>query len=238
MLLIATPAAPLKTPTATLYLPISQPSKHYPMPAGENCRPDSSLLVITIPTTPPRRSHGDPTRPPRTPGPLKSAFEEARAIMRAAAGKSSVVQCNQPSAEYIMRELSGFQAVHLACHGVSDSKSPSRSRLLLNDGTGMLDNPTVERLLTANMENAQIAYLSACCSQKAPRQILERAHQVGVLYSYGRLSAICRGGGPLVTLLLSRSPDCFHLSLFPTVIALHVALLEYACLHLFFFPAL
>ncbi|RPB11969.1 hypothetical protein P167DRAFT_488503, partial [Morchella conica CCBAS932] len=134
-------------------------------------RPDSSLLVVTMPTTPPQRSR-DTTRPPRTPGPLKSALEEASAIMRAAAGKTSVVQFNHPSAESIMRKLSGFQAVHFACHAVSDSTSPSQSCLLLNSGTGMLDTLTVERLSAANIENAQIAYLSACSTAENSSRLL------------------------------------------------------------------
>ncbi|KAI5836759.1 CHAT domain-containing protein [Morchella snyderi] len=134
-------------------------------------RPDSSLLVVTMPTTPPQRSR-DTTRPPRTPGPLKSALEEASAIMRAAAGKTSVIQLNHPSAESIMTKLSGFQAVHFACHAVSDSTSPSQSCLLLNGGTGMLDTLTVEKLSAANIENAQIAYLSACSTAENSSRLL------------------------------------------------------------------
>jgi CHAT domain-containing protein len=56
--------------------------------------------------------------------------------------------------------------IHFACHGVSDSRNPSNSHLVLrkDDGSesGTADKLTVGDISNMNIKQAQIAYLSAC----------------------------------------------------------------------------
>lgn len=128
-------------------------------------RQDSKLLLVTMPTTPNK---------PR----LTKVAGEASKIASVVSETTNTLLLESPSAAHVLEELSSCQAVHFACHGISDAKNPSNSHLLLfkNDGSerGAIDPLTAGAISGTNMRkmNAQIAYLSACHSASNQAQNL------------------------------------------------------------------
>lgn len=123
--------------------------------------PDSRLLLVTMPTTPNHK-------------PLKNAIREVEEIERVVNAKAIVTRMDSPSAANVLHELPSFNAIHFACHGVSDASNPSNSHLLLR---GVQDSDlmstSVDRLSALaisniNIKSAQLAYLSACCTADNP----------------------------------------------------------------------
>lgn len=80
--------------------------------------PDSRLLLVTMPTTPNHK-------------PLKNAIREVEAIERVVNARAIVTRMDSPSAANVLHELPSFNAIHFACHGMSDASNPSKSHLLL-----------------------------------------------------------------------------------------------------------
>lgn len=123
--------------------------------------PESRLLLVTMPTTPNHR-------------PLKNAIREVEEIERVVNARAIVTRMDSPSAANVLHELPSFNAIHFACHGVSDASNPSNSHLLLR---GVQDSDlmpaSVDRLSALAISNihiksAQLAYLSACCTADNP----------------------------------------------------------------------
>lgn len=129
---------------------------------------DSRLLTVTTATTP-----ETPGPPVKKWSPLVNALIEAQEIKDVVHPMASVTQLDSPSITHVLHELPAYHATHFACPGVSDSKRPSDSHLLL-----VGDNPTESGKLTVgeisnmNLKNAQIAYLSACSSADNPSATL------------------------------------------------------------------
>ncbi len=96
-------------------------------------------------------------------------------LIRKTVGKATVISGAQATSETVCALLMRHPVVHFACHGVSDRESPSRSRLLLYD---YLESPlTVTSISRLRLENAVLAYLSACStSQVIPRLADEAVH--------------------------------------------------------------
>lgn len=121
---------------------------------------DSRLLTITMAITP-----STPGPPVKKWSPLVNAMVEAREIKDVVHPMAAVTQLDSPSVTQVLQELPSYHAIHFACHGVSDSKQPSDSHLLL-----VGDNPLesgklpVAAIADMHLHNAQIAYLSACSS--------------------------------------------------------------------------
>ncbi|CAM6120360.1 unnamed protein product [Calypogeia fissa] len=68
-----------------------------------------------------------------------------------------------PSKADVLNEMQNSSLVHFACHGESDSNDPSSSSLLLKDGPdGSPERLAVRDLTRASVQQAQMAYLSAC----------------------------------------------------------------------------
>lgn len=120
-------------------------------------KPNSSLLLVTMPTTPGHM-------------PLKNATKEVEEISRVVKGRIS--QLNSPSVTDVLELLPSYDAIHFACHGMSDGKNPSNSHLLLRQdaalGSGAVDKLTVGAISNLNIKNAQLSYLSACCTAANP----------------------------------------------------------------------
>lgn len=117
-------------------------------------RADSSILLVTMPTTP---GYGS----------IPGTTAEVDAIARVVAGRAVSLQLPSPSVADVLTKLPSFHAVHFACHGVSDAANPSNSHLLLQShvsGTTAVDRLTARAVSHLKSTNAQIAYLSACCS--------------------------------------------------------------------------
>lgn len=112
----------------------------------------SRLLLIAMPTTPGKAP------------PLSNVREELEEIEGIVAKVETIhpVVLNCPSTEVVMEEIKTCDAVHFACHGVSNVRSPSESHLLLRNKDGTLDKLTVGAISNMNLEKAQIAFLSSC----------------------------------------------------------------------------
>lgn len=68
----------------------------------------------------------------------------------------------------VLALLPSCQIAHFACHGRSDPADPSRSLLLLHDHES--DPLTVASLVPVKLDQAQLAYLSACRTPSRTRQ--------------------------------------------------------------------
>lgn len=114
-------------------------------------KPDPRILMITMPTTPDKNWKE-----------LPNAAIEAKQIEDLVSGKASITLLDHPSAACVLAQLPAHDAIHFACHGVSDHENPSTSSLLLQGDDGKLDRLTVQSISHIHMDHAQIAYLSAC----------------------------------------------------------------------------
>lgn len=119
-------------------------------------KPDSRILLVAMPTTPENRD-------------LKNAPKEVDKIVETVERVTKTTRLDSPSTAQVLVELPSHHAVHFACHGLSDARSPSDSYLLLrkDDGSecGIVDKLTVGMISDTNiMKHAQIAYLPACCT--------------------------------------------------------------------------
>lgn len=115
---------------------------------------DARLLLVTMPTTPGKT-------------PLRKVEQEASTIVGIVEkGTTGTTVLKQPSATVVPEQLQLYDAVHFACHGISDSSNPSGSSLILlansKSGSHTADHLTAQMISNANTENSQLAYLSAC----------------------------------------------------------------------------
>lgn len=104
----------------------------------------------------------------KTPGqiPLPGVEDEAKAIAEACQGAYSVEVLPQPTAEDVLKKLSGIDIVHFACHGFSDPADPSNSHLLLQkpgEKGLIVDKLSLSQIAgVVTRGQAQLAFLSAC----------------------------------------------------------------------------
>ncbi|KAF8421683.1 CHAT domain-containing protein [Tirmania nivea] len=111
---------------------------------------NSSMLVITMPTTPGESS-------------LSGVTKEADEIKHTLRDFSTVETLEQPTAECVLQALPRYSIVHFACHGVS-SLNPADSHLLLLKGTVGVDKLRVKDIAKLKLSSTagRLAYLSAC----------------------------------------------------------------------------
>ncbi|KAH0604951.1 uncharacterized protein H6S33_004933 [Morchella sextelata] len=118
---------------------------------------DSSLLIIAMPKTPAHSS-------------LVSVDSEAGSVAGLAPEGVRTEILNSPSAKATLEKLPSFNAIHFACHGISDTKNALNSHFLLHrpngDRTPDINKLTAGAVSNINIERAQIAYLSPCSTAK------------------------------------------------------------------------
>lgn len=181
---------------------------------------DARLLLVTMPTTPLHAS-------------LSGVEKEVDAIVAIVEGKlaepvldhspeapeekkARTAVLKQPNALTVLEQLGQFEAVHFACHGVSDGADPSNSSLLLlNKSHDTVDRLTVRNISRASFGNAQLAYLSACSTADNPS--IELSDEIIHLASAFQLAGF---NHVLATLWQSKDEACktvaevFYTSLF------------------------
>lgn len=119
------------------------------------------LLLVTMPRTP---GWGD----------LPDAEKETSEILDVTKRLVTTKHLERPSADKVLEELGSYQAMHFACHGVTDVKDPSNSHLVLlkdsdsRTGNETADKLTIQDISLKNTKSAQIAYLSACSTAYNP----------------------------------------------------------------------
>jgi CHAT domain-containing protein len=120
--------------------------------------PADTALIVAMPTTPgvPGRLHHVPAEATqlRNRLPCPVLLTEPDTADPALAGAAPPTKAN------VLACLASCPIAHFACHGVSDTTDPSQSRLLLHDHA--TDPFTVSSLATVALDDAQLAYLSAC----------------------------------------------------------------------------
>jgi CHAT domain-containing protein len=81
-----------------------------------------------------------------------------------------------PTRSEILASLPGRSIAHFACHAITDHANPARSGLLLADYS--IAPLTVADLATIDLDDARLAYLSACttASSRAPHLLDEAIH--------------------------------------------------------------
>ena len=81
-------------------------------------RDETSILLVTMPTTPGQRS-------------LPGVDHEKLAIQRITKDFCRIKVLESPTVEHVLEHITGFDIAHFACHGSVDSEDPSNSHLLL-----------------------------------------------------------------------------------------------------------
>jgi hypothetical protein len=116
-------------------------------------------LVVAMPTTPGLADQGKLPNVPAETAMLQTRLPHL--YLLAEPGTAAGLSARQiPTKATVLSHLNGRAIAHFACHGYSDPSDPSRSRLLLHDHAS--DPLTVAALAPVDLDNARLAYLSAC----------------------------------------------------------------------------
>ncbi|QTD95784.1 CHAT domain-containing protein [Streptomyces cyanogenus] len=142
--------------------------------------PDMPHLVVAMPHTP-----GQPDLP--------EAEEAVNVLTRHYPGKTDPLVGSEATVDHVLYTLPGHVWAHFACHGWSDLNSPSESNLSLHDG-----NLSVLKLSQLHIEDAELAFLSACSTQHGHPTLADEAihiasafqligytHVIGTLWPIG-----------------------------------------------------
>lgn len=99
--------------------------------------------------------------------PLQNVIPETRAVIDMATkmGIGSIVGADTADKQEVLAMLQSSNVIHLACHGVQDSKEPHKSRFCLSTG-----DLAVSELMQLNLKDAFLAYLSACETAKGDKR--------------------------------------------------------------------
>ena len=78
---------------------------------------------------------------------------------QAAANSIQVVEAQDDagSIKHVLKEMTKCNWIHLACHGIQDLNTPTKSAFILADG-----NLELEEIIKHPLPHAQFAFLSAC----------------------------------------------------------------------------
>lgn len=126
---------------------------------------------------------------PDTPGysPLPGTVEEAKTILKYAAVKQAHhLTHEKATTEAVMREMSKYNIIHLACHGIQDPQDPLNSAFALYD-----EKLTLKALMGVSLRNVQLAVLSACETATGDQELPEEAvHLAAGMLAVGYPSVI------------------------------------------------
>jgi CHAT domain-containing protein len=126
---------------------------------------------------------------PATPGmtPLPGTEEEAKVIQKYTPPEYSChLTHDKAVVETVKSEMTRHGIVHLACHGIQDSKNPLDSAFALYDGRLKLYD-----LMRLSFKNAELAFLSACQTAAGDENLPEEAtHLAAGMLAVGYPSVI------------------------------------------------
>ncbi|WP_461035054.1 CHAT domain-containing protein [Streptomyces mayteni] len=135
-----------------------------PLPADEE---EHRAVIVAMPTTPGQQAlphAGVEAETVRRHLPAAVVLHSPTADVRDGAEPTRSL----PTRDNVLRQLRACRIAHFACHAVNDV-DPSASRLLLHEDAAPL---TVEDLSSTGLDDAQLAYLSACHSAIAENSAL------------------------------------------------------------------
>lgn len=127
-------------------------------PAGLAAGDANQVLVVAMPHTP-----GAPDIP--------GAQAEASVIGQRLGAGVVILTGSQATRDSVIRALPAARWVHFACHGTASVASPSDSSLLLADGQRL----TVSDIARLRLDDADLAYLSACSTAQPGTQLPDEA---------------------------------------------------------------
>jgi CHAT domain len=136
-----------------------------------------STVVIAVPDAPES-------------SPLDGAGAEAGIVRRFIPHATVLPPAGAPTShDSVVAALREHAIAHLACHGLSNRRDPTASRLLLHDHR---TNPlTLHNVTQLRLEHAELAYLSACSTtDNNPLQSDEATHLTGAFQLAGYPSVI------------------------------------------------
>lgn len=107
---------------------------------------------------------------PDTPGyvSLPGTVEEANAILRYT--HAYHLTHDTATTETVMCEMSKYNCIHFACHGIQDLQDPLDSAFALYD-----QKLKLKALMSLSLKNAQLAFLSACETATGNQELPEEA---------------------------------------------------------------
>lgn len=114
---------------------------------------DTRLLMVTMSTTPGEMD-------------LLDLDEEVAGILEVTEGSILPTHLMQPSAEQVLGQFDSYEAMHFACHGISEYRNPSGSHLVLVLD-GKANKLSVQHISRRNTGTTQLAYLSACSTAES-----------------------------------------------------------------------
>jgi CHAT domain-containing protein len=140
---------------------------------------------------------------PQTPGSsdLPGVQAEAIGLRRRLGNRVTVLTGPQATHEAVSAALPRARWAHFACHGAADMENPSASHLLLADHE---ERPlTVVDVARLRLEDAELAFLSACSTARPGRRLADEAihlasafqlagyrHVIGTLWPIGDQHAV------------------------------------------------
>lgn len=126
---------------------------------------------------------------PNTPGysRLPGTVEEAKAILKYTPVMHAChLTHDTATKKAVMYEMSKYDVIHLACHGVQDQQDPLDSAFALYD-----QKLRLKELMGVSLKNVQLAVLSACETATGDKELLEEAiHLAAGMLAVGYPSVI------------------------------------------------
>ncbi|UXY27235.1 CHAT domain-containing protein [Streptomyces sp. HUAS TT20] len=103
--------------------------------------------------------------------PLPGARSEAAEIAKVHPSTRILADAAATNAR-LLRELPGYGRVHFICHALTDTRSPSLSRLVLHGADDVL---TVDDIARLDLSSGKLAYLSVCEAARPGAKITDEA---------------------------------------------------------------
>jgi CHAT domain-containing protein len=110
---------------------------------------------------------------------------EVAAIARSAGVHNLQQFTDSTSVSTTASALEAANVVHLACHGTQDSADATKSGFCLGDG-----RLTIEKLMDIKLENAFLAYLSACQTATGDREQPDQAMHLAAAMLYSGFKSV------------------------------------------------
>lgn len=108
--------------------------------------------------------------------PLSGVVHEKLAIQRMSGHFCKIKVLETPTAKDVLKDMSGFDILHFACHGLAEPEDPSNSHQLLQKSGpsgSIVDKLTVSDISKENTGGQTwIAYLSTCSTSGVEAKLL------------------------------------------------------------------
>lgn len=122
--------------------------------------------------------------------PIPKTIAEVRTINRMATEKGlrvCVCEGSEVTVDACLEHMQNFSCIHLACHGSQNVGDPLDSRFFFHDDSTL----TLATILKSNLENADLAFLSACQTSTGQENLSDEAvHLAAGMLAAGYLRVV------------------------------------------------